>query len=192
MSDQFYIDAYEYTHDLEGGRANHKADKGGPTAAGGISLRLLKSLPLVDSDINGDGHVTEADLADLNSSDKIHIYKKYFWDHYGLGQIVHGAIAVKMFSTLVHMRSALAVKILQRALRSCEKDVKEDGLLGPQTFGAVADIVNSKNLLAPMRSEQNGVYQLIVAKDPSQAVFAEGWKNRAYAKQPLHNGRTHI
>lgn len=179
MSDNFFIHAYKHTDKLEGGFVEHPADRGLATK-NGISLRFLKLLPLVDADINGDGHIDEQDIRGLSSSHRIHIFKKYFWDFYNLDQVRHKLIAIKLYDTLVHMRSITAVRILQRALRACEHPVVEDGLLGPQTFGAVNDIVSQKNLLAPMRSEQWGVCRLIIANDSSQSVFSDGWKFRSY------------
>ncbi|MDO9477652.1 MAG: glycosyl hydrolase 108 family protein [Pseudohongiella sp.] len=181
MSNIFFR-ALQETLLKEGKLSTNSADRGGITNYG-ISIRFLKLLPLVDADVNGDGHVTEADIRALtgNASHVAHLYKKYFWDHYRLDECQHPRIAIKLFDMLVNMRSVMAVKCLQRALRACNTPVLEDGVLGSKTFAAIANIQDERNLLAPIRSEAFGTYQLIVAADASQAQFLPGWKNRAYS-----------
>ncbi|GJM12779.1 MAG: hypothetical protein DHS20C12_11820 [Pseudohongiella sp.] len=176
----FFVHAYSNTFKMEGGKANHPADRGRDTQFG-ISLRFMESLPLIDADINGDGHVTADDVYSLDPSTAAKLYKKYFWDHYRLDEIEHQRIAIKLFDTLVNMRSKMAVKIVQRGLRACEKEVSEDGILGSQTIATINSIVQERNLLTAMRSEQWGIYRLIIAKDPTQSAFENGWKNRAYS-----------
>lgn len=181
MSDVF-VHALQETLRKEGKLSTNSADRGGITNYG-ISIRFLKLLPLIDADINGDGHVNEADIRALtgNPSAVAQLYRKYFWDHYRLDECRHPRIAIKMFDMLVNMRSVMAVKCVQYALRACNTPVLEDGILGSQTFAAIANIQDERNLLAPIRSEAYGVYKLIVAADSSQAQFLGGWKNRAYS-----------
>lgn len=175
-----FVAALEQTLIKEGRLSNHKQDRGGITDYG-ISLRFLKGLPDLDGDLDGDGHVTEDDITALTPSDVALLYKKYFWDWYQLGRITHSRIAIKAFDLLVNMRSKPAIKIIQRGLRACNSPVTEDGLLGPETFGAINNILDQRNLLAAMRSEAYGHYRLIIAADPTQAKFHDGWKNRAYS-----------
>lgn len=179
MSNVFF-QALQETLKKEGRKSNHKDDRGGSTDYG-ISLRFLKGLPNIDGDINGDGHVNEFDIAALNASIVSQLYRKHFWDYYRLGEINHDLVAIKAFDLLVNMRSVSAVKIIQRALRACNKPVLEDGVLGSKTIAAINDIRDQLNLLAAMRSESYGHYRLIIAADPTQAVFHDGWKNRAYS-----------
>lgn len=180
MSANAFLTALQETLRKEGRLADHKADRGGITDYG-ISLRFLKTLPLIDADITGDGHVNEDDIKALDPATVAKLYRKYFWDFYKLDNINHPRIAVKAFDLLVWMRSVSAVKIIQRGLRSCGKTVDEDGILGSQTFRAIEDIRDELRLFAAMRSEAFGHIQLIVAKDPDQLGFFNGWKNRAYS-----------
>lgn len=180
MSANAFLAALQQTLKKEGRLVDHKADRGGVTDYG-ISLRFLKGLPDLDGDLDGDGHVTEADITALTPGEVARLYRKYFWDHYRLDEINHDLVAIKAFDLLVNMRSKPAVKIIQRALRACNKPVLEDGLLGSKTFAAINDIRDQLNPLAAMRSEAYGHYRLIIAADPTQGVFHNGWKNRAYS-----------
>lgn len=180
MSANAFLTALQETLRKEGRLSTNASDKGGVTDYG-ISLRFLKTLPLIDADITGDGHVTEADIRALTPASAAKLYRQYFWDHYRLDNIAHPRIAVKAFDLLVWMRSVSAVKIIQRGLRSCGKLVDEDGVLGSQTFSAIADIQDELRLFAAMRSEAFGHIQLIVAIDTTQREFFDGWKNRAYS-----------
>lgn len=175
-----FVRALQETLEKEGRLVNHKADRGGMTDYG-ISLRFLKGLPNVGGDINGDGHVCEEDIRSLNPAIVAKLYKQHFWDYYRLAEIRHDLIAIKAFDLLVNMRSGSAVKIMQLALRACSRPVVEDGILGSQTIGAINDVRAQLNLLAAMRSEAYAHYRLIIAADPSLAVFHNGWKNRAYS-----------
>lgn len=184
MSANAFLTALQETLRKEGrlpeNAATHKADRGSTTDYG-ISLRFLKGLPVIDADINGDGHVNEQDIRALTPPDVAKLYRKHFWDYYRLDEIQHDRIAVKAFDLLVNMRSVSAVKIIQRALRACNKPVLEDGGLGSNTIGTINSIQDELRLLAAIRSESYGHYRLIIAADPTQAVFHDGWKNRAYS-----------
>ncbi|MDX1491290.1 MAG: glycosyl hydrolase 108 family protein [Pseudohongiellaceae bacterium] len=180
MSASAFITALQETLRKEGRLSNNVADSGGITDYG-ISLRFLKLLPLIDADVTGDGHVNEDDIRALEPSIVAKLYRKYFWDYYRLDEIMHDRIAIKAFDMLVNMRSVVAAKCMQRALRACAITVKEDGIIGTKTIDAINEIRDYKNLLTAMRSESFGIYQLIAAKDPSQQVFLQGWKNRAYS-----------
>lgn len=180
MSANAFLTALQETLRKEGRLADHKSDRGGITDYG-ISLRFLKGLPIIDGDITGDGHVNEEDIKALTPSDVAKLYRKHFWDYYRLDEIHHERIAVKAFDLLVNMRSVSAVKIIQRALRACNTPLTEDGVLGSKTIAAINGIRDQLNPLAAMRSESYGHYRLIIAADPTQAVFHDGWKNRAYS-----------
>lgn len=180
MSANAFLTALQETLRKEGRLADHKSDRGGITDYG-ISLRFLKGLPLIDGDITGDGHVNEEDVKALTPADVAKLYRKHFWDYYRLDEIQHDRIAVKAFDLLVNMRSVSAVKIIQRALRACNKPVLEDGGLGSNTIGTINSIQDELRLLAAIRSESYGHYRLIIAADPTQATFHDGWKNRAYS-----------
>ena len=163
-------------HDVNG-------DFGGATKFG-ISLRFMKNLPLEISDIDRDGHVTPLDVAALTIDQARAYYLKYFWIHYQLGNFESEAVAIKLLNIFVNMRGRVAGRTAQRALASCGvRDVKEDGYLGPISQAEINAVSCSPSLtamfLSALRAQQEGVYRLIVAHNPTQRKFLSGWIRRA-------------
>ncbi|KZZ71502.1 hypothetical protein A3765_28420 [Oleiphilus sp. HI0130] len=169
----------------EGGANYHEVngDAGGATKYG-ISLRFLKGLPVEASDIDGDGHVTKNDIALLCKDKARSFYLKHFWIHYQLGNFENPQVASKLFNMFVNMRGRVAGRAAQRALACCGVfGVKEDGYLGPISQAEINQVTCSPSLvamfLASLRAQQEGVYRLIVAHNPSQEKFLNGWVRRA-------------
>lgn len=169
----------------EGGGKFHSVsgDAGGATNYG-ISLRFLRGLPLDEADLDKDGHVTENDIKSLTEKTARAFYLKHFWLHYQLGNIENEQVAIKLLNIFVNMRGKTAALVAQRALQSCHvHDVKEDGYLGVLSFAAINEATCSPSLtamyLCALRAHQEGVYRLIVAANPTQDKFLNGWLRRA-------------
>lgn len=182
---RFFDSAFNQLMYWEGGGKFHNVDgdAGGATNYG-ISLRFLKNLPLDQSDIDGDGHVTENDIRALTEEKARGFYLKHFWLHYQLGNIESEHIAIKLLNIYVNMRGRTAGRVAQRALHSCHvHSVKEDGYLGPLSFAAINEATCSPSLtamyLCSLRAHQEGIYRLIVANNPAQEKFLNGWLRRA-------------
>ncbi len=166
----------------EGGFNVIAGDRGGATQFG-ISLRFLKLLPLMEADINGDGHVDIEDVRDMTMKQAKVFYKKHFWDHYKIDRYTNIALQEKMFSFLINMRSRMAIKCLQRATRSVGYKLVDDGLAGNKTFEVIDRIVQmnlTDELITSLKSEAAGFYRIICIFDKIQLKFLNGWLNRAY------------
>lgn len=163
----------------EGGFVNHAADKGGATAFG-ISLRFLQSLPSAAGDVDGDGHVDIDDIKALTVETAGPFYKRYFWDHYRLGEVADQRIATKLFNFFVNMRGKTATLIAQRAANDLGAGLKPDGVIGSRTISAL-NKVDPSQLMVCIKWRAWEVYQAIVASNPEQIVFINGWRNRAFA-----------
>lgn len=142
--------------------SDHPDDRGGPTKFG-ISQRW-------NPDVN---------VRELTREQAIEIYWQRYWVGRGFERLPELA-AIKVFDLAVNLGDKTAVTCLQRALRACGRRVNTDGLLGPETYGA-ADRADQAALLAALRSEAAGEYRLRVARIAGQAVFRNGWLNRAYS-----------
>ncbi len=163
----------------EGGYVDHKNDNGGATAFG-ISLRLLSALPALAGDVNGDGHVSKSDVKALSKEDAGQFYETYFWLHYRLDEIESQAVAIKLMNLFVNMRGKTAALIAQRAANDLGAGLIEDGILGSKSM-AVLNGLDDGPLLVCIKYQAWKVYQAIVESAPSQVVFINGWKNRAFA-----------
>lgn len=169
----------------EGGDKYHEVegDAGGATKYG-VSLRFLKGLPVEASDIDGDGHVTKDDIRLLSKERAKGFYFNHFWRHYKLCNIENAQVASKLFNMFVNMRGRVAGRAAQRALGCCGvRGIEEDGYLGPISQAEINQVTCSSSLvamfLAALRAQQEGVYRLIVAHNPSQEKFLKGWVRRA-------------
>jgi len=176
--EEVFNSAFEEVVMLEGGFNNISNDRGGATNYG-ISLRFAASLPDLEGDIDGNGHVDDEDMKVLDVKTAKRFYFKYFWKHYNCDTIVDDELAKKVFSMFVNMRSRSVGRIVQRALRACGKTLTEDGIIGKQTK-RLMNTADQDALMAAIRSEQAGFYRLIVKADESQEMFLRGWLNRAY------------
>jgi lysozyme family protein len=98
-------------------------------------------------------------------------YKANFWSPH-LDQMPQ-EIANWLFDCGVNCGMRQANKFVQRAL-----GVPDDGILGPQTIQAVNQS-DSSALVAKCREHRIAFYKELVAKNPSQAQFLDGWIARA-------------
>jgi lysozyme family protein len=160
-SDKF-LKAFDYVMYHEGGYVNDPRDAGGETKFG-ISKRSYPHL----------------DIKNLTHDQARQIYFCDFWTKAKCEQINNENIAIKFFDLAVHAGIRQAVKLIQRALRSAEQSVADDGIIGPLTLQAI-NKADPTDLLAALKSEAAGYYRLIVHANPSQRKFINGWLNRAY------------
>lgn len=189
LNGEWYADfelSLDYLEPIEGGKANHKNDNGGPTN-GGISLRFLKLVAnsdlnrdgFGDGDLNRDGVVDIRDIESATHAQRAYLYETYFWQHYKLFNIKSQHVANRVFSIYVHMEPVDAGAVVQRACRANMQKLVIDGQVGSKTFACI-NACDPFALLAAMRSEQAAVYERIVAKHPDQRVNLNGWLDRAY------------
>ncbi len=161
----------------EGGFADKKGDRGGPTHFG-ISLRFLEILP--DGDINKDGLIDYRDIESLTRDQAIDFYWREFWNKYQYSKFNDWYLATKVFDLAVNMGPNQAHRLLQQALLALGNKVVIDGKLGSITFRA-ANNANRDALLAALRSEAAGFYRLVARLNAGQEKFLFGWLNRAYS-----------
>jgi len=137
----------------EGGYTDNPADPGGATNMG-IEQRDLPNIPIQTLTVS---QATAYYLAN---------YVKPYYT-----QIENQAILDKLFDMGVLFGVSEAVKILQEVL-----DVTQDGNFGPMILAAVnaADPMLLVSYQAAMVHRAQG----IVAANPAEGIFLEGWENR--------------
>jgi lysozyme family protein len=148
----------------EGGYVDHPADKGGPTNYG-ITLATLgtyRGKP-----------VTIDDVIALTQDEAREIYREQYVVRPGFLRISNDAVRALVVDCAVNHGVKSAVTMLQRAAR-----VFPDGILGDHTRAAVNRMMPPA-LYKRLCAARVRFYGDIITRNPSQAVFAAGWANRA-------------
>ena len=164
MYSEKFEKAFEYMLSNEGGYVFDKNDPGGETKYG-ISKKSYPSL----------------NIKALTLSEAKKIYYCDYWLKGNFDKISDQIVATQVFDLSVNLGIRASTIVLQRALRSCDKLVAEDGLIGSETLSAVSNS-DPNILLAAIKSEAAGYYRLIATKNQNQKKFLNGWLNRAYRK----------
>ncbi len=152
----------------EGGYVNHPADRGGPTNYGITrqTLAAWRGRP-----------VTSDEVKSLTRAEAAEIYRASYYFGPSIDTLP-AAIQAHVFDIAVNCGPRTSIKLLQRALNCLGACLKEDGLLGPATRAAVAAYAAS-NINRELVGVRLRFYDDIVANDPRQRVFLDGWRKRA-------------
>ena len=143
---------------------DHPADKGGPTK-GGITIRTLESWR--------QRRCTRAELKRLPESEALLILRRRYVESNGIDRIPDVALQGQVIDDAVLSGPMLAAQDLQRALA-----VAVDGIIGPQTLGAVEEI-GASNTATRLAIERRLRLARHVAAHPDQVVFLVGWLTRS-------------
>ena len=168
-----FLPAIEGVLVREGGLVDDPNDAGGLTNMG-ISWRTYKSVfP----------HAVIEDLRHLTVDQAKAVYNQLFWNMTRLRELNSQQIANSLLDAAVNLGIAEMVKIAQRACNAVKGQpdwLVVDGVMGQKTVDAINDY-SFVILRVAIRSERCAVYKLIVAKNPSQEKFLQGWLNRAHS-----------
>jgi lysozyme family protein len=130
-------------------------------------------------------YATKESMKLLTSSDAGKIAEYLYWDKYNLASIPIQGIANQVFDFLFHFSYRTASDLIQMAILQAGGHLPEygnDKQFGSETLFAIiqlcnlgkADLLNQK--LIDVRTDY---YNNRVISIPSQAVFIDGWINRA-------------
>lgn len=111
----------------EGGFVNDPDDPGGATRFG-VTLATLRRLGI---DVTGDGRTDLADLQALTRDQAAGIFVEHYFRRPRLGDLPE-CVQPSIFDMYVNAGTN-AVRILQRLLTDLGHDVRDDGIIGPQT-----------------------------------------------------------
>ena len=151
----------------EGGFVDHPNDRGGATNKG-ITQRVYDNFRRS----RGLGLQTVRDIADREVSA---IYLNDYWMRASCNKFP-SKLALVVVDAAVNHGPGRALKLLQQVI-----DVNPDGVFGPKSFAALKNtltMIDEPSLVDLYLAERAGFYDAIVARDPTQAVFEKGWKNR--------------
>lgn len=155
----------------EGGFVHHPADRGGPTNHG-ITQRTLSAYL--------GRAATVEEVRSLSAELAAEIYRR----DYFLAPRLDGLpepIQPFVFDSAVNHGPRRAVRLVQEVCDAAGfGPIALDGVCGPQTRRVVAEAerIMGDWLLAALVEERRNLYRQIVAHDPSQRVFLDGWMNR--------------
>lgn len=159
----YFDQAFSHLLGIEKGFSNHKADKGGATKYG-ITIATLGKWR--------NKTVSVSDVQNLTEYEAKQIYKAWYWDPIGGDSLKSYAVAYALFDQGVNRGVGTVIKQAQKIL-----GVTADGVMGPKTIQALNALAEGPFLdkfIAAARTS----YANIIAADPTQAVFKNGWENR--------------
>jgi len=164
----------------EGGFSNDPDDPGGATDFG-ISLRFLEGLDdldgdgWLDGDFDHDGDVDIDDILAMDEEDAIEIYKAQWWNRYSYDRLADAGgdlLAIKVFDLAVNMGPRRSHKRLQEGIKDCGHAVSVDGIVGPNTLGAIRTCDQS-DLLRNYQHQAASFYRSL-----HRQKYLDGWLNR--------------
>ena len=147
----------------EGVESDDKADSGGHTLWG-ISINNFPDAFLEVHNLFKAGNIQQAKLAALK------FYTAEFWNPL-YERINKSNVAFRLFDFGVNGGKETAVRLLQRTL-----EIDDDGAFGNDTLTAVNDADNT--LYDLYNQELTNHYHNIVANNPKDAKYLNGWLNR--------------
>jgi len=182
-----FDEAFNKTMGHEGGYSNDPDDLGGETCRG-ISRKFhptWQGWRVVDGLRRGSLRLTDAIQKELDLSTR-QFYQKNYWNKFGGDQILFQPLAEELFDTSVNLGVGRAVKFLQIALNCLNRnqtlydDLKEDGLFGAKTLGALSLVdADDLKLIFKMLNVLQGIHYItIMQSDPTQEKFCRGWFKR--------------
>lgn len=181
--DKAYADNIKH----EGGYANHPADRGGETYRG----VARKSHPtwtgwVIVDELKKKYHLRSALNAALESDVTLQVLVKEFYRYEFWAKVraddLPQPIGEKVFNVAVNMGIRRAGTLLQKAVNDCGAVLKIDGDIGPRTVNATqwaASRCGVARVIDLICMAQAKKYRHIVAANPSQQVFLNGWLRRA-------------
>lgn len=173
----------------EGGYVNHKSDRGGPTNHGITKTTLKAYVNRNEPDPIKHRNVSTDEVKNLTRGAAKMIYLELYYMGPRINELPD-ALRPLIFDMAVNHGANRAIKILQKALASFGyKNVTVDGKIGTQTITAtsMAYTTFNRRLIDYIIDRRISFYQDIVADNPSQHVFLNGWTARAESFRVTEN-----
>lgn len=180
-----FLDALPFVLANEGWYSNVSGDTGGETFRG-ISRNNFPQWPgwaIVDAHREDALFPNSLRVIPALTTLVEQFYETTFWEPMQAASISFQDLATRYFDTGVNCGPHEAVKLLQRAVNVMRDDygqpsIPVDGIVGPQTLGAV-EALNGPQLLAEFKQERRNLYYEIVAAHPADKKFLSDWLSRA-------------
>lgn len=147
----------------EGGFVDDPLDRGGATNKG-ITIGTFRNFYGKDA--------TVEQLKNITDEQWLHIFKSGYWDKWKADDIENQSIANIVVDWAWRSGAATSIKQVQKIL-----GVAVDGIVGDDTLTAI-NIAGQRSLFVKIHNRRIEFVENIVKRDPSQARFLKGWKNR--------------
>lgn len=159
----------DYVLENEGG---YCVDSGGPTNFGIVigDVAAFRGIPSYA--------ISAEDMQELTKDEAEQIYKKLYWDHMGLDQVLDQNVATALFDTAVNRGIGTLAKYAQRTCILLGFELMIDGRIGPATIAAINACARAKFIPQLADIDIRGYDNLIIAH-PDLAIYRDGWENRA-------------
>jgi lysozyme family protein len=157
----------------EGGFVDDVLDRGGATNLG-ITQETLSNWRGVQ--------VSKQDVKDLTEEEAREIYQRNYLEKPKIDMLPFPHPQVFVFDMAVNHGPGRGIKICQKTINKAGfGTISVDGGMGPATAAAAA---KAQEEMGPyfqnaMVEERKAFYEKIMANDPSQERFRNGWTNRA-------------
>jgi lysozyme family protein len=157
---------------FEGGFSDNPNDHGGITNRG-ITFATFK----LGAEKYLGMEPTLENLKNLTVEQAKTLYRKMYWEPMGGPKIMNKQVAHIMFDMAVDSGVGTAVRYMQKTLNNMGNSLAVDGVAGPLTLNAI-NTANSNELFNNFKTARINFYKAIIANDPTQKVFEQGWMNR--------------
>jgi lysozyme family protein len=155
----------------DGGFLDRPVHRGGPTKFGITQAALTRSLGCA---------ATALDVAALSPDQARQIYRRDYYHGPRIDQLP-ARIQPLIFDSAVNHGPGRAIAWVQQVCNLAGfGQLMVDGVCGPRTIRAAHDAAWAMKdwLLAALVEERRNFYCAIVERDPSQAIFLDGWFTR--------------
>ncbi|MDE7064603.1 MAG: hypothetical protein K2O70_03930, partial [Desulfovibrionaceae bacterium] len=170
--------AHTHVAKWEGGFFDHPNDPGGVTMYG-VSLMFLKSLDLIEGDIDGDGDIDRDDVLAITRDTARQIFRRHFWDKPNAGELP-SLVAVCFYDLAVNAGTGRAAIVLQEGINTIYPKAipRLAPNVGPLTRTwsrrAVTDD-RQLELCHAYLNRREAWYRRLANAKPKSAVFLKGW-----------------
>lgn len=170
-TNNFADDAISEVIETEGGFANHRADRGGPTKYGVTQKTYNDYMTMKNGGKTYKSTVSE--IRNMPVEVARDVYKTMYWSEVKGDDIKSFRVAHALLDQAIHRGPQAAIRQVQEVL-----GLEADGHMGPDTIEAI-NKADEKKFLTLFLDQTEQAYRTIVKNNPSQKVFAKGWKKRA-------------
>jgi lysozyme family protein len=162
-----FDEAIEKVLKLEGNFVDDPADHGGATNRG-ICQSTLAAWRKTGA--------SRDDVRNLSEAEARAIYRAWYWNANRIDELPE-KIRGSYFDVCVNSGGGQAARLIQMAINGLGGHIGVDGGIGPLTLAAIA-ACHPVALHREFQIQRRAFYHRIVARDPSQSSFLQGWLNR--------------